>query len=357
MVLYLVLFSSFSEGISAQIKNPFRVIGYYSGTGILPDSFEVEKLTHIIYCFGGLKGNQFHLRSLADTLCIQRMVQLKKRNPALKVMLSLGGWGGCEQCSAVFSTPEGRHQFAVSVTEVSNFLHSDGIDLDWEYPAIKGFPGHLFQASDREHFTALLREIRSLNPEPFIISFAAGGFTSYIDSSINWKEAMPYVDFVNIMSYDLVHGYSRISGHHTPLYSTPQQTESTDHAVQMLLHKGVDASKLIVGAAIYGRFFQIEKNAVTDLYQPCHFSHGFSFKNKRDSLRLFEMHWDSIAQAPYAIHPKRKLLATFDDERSIALKTQYALDLKLGGIMFWQLYDDHHHDGLLNVIHQTLPKR
>ena len=67
----------------------------------------------------------------------------------------------------------------------------------------------------------------------------------------------------------------------------------------------------------------------------------------------FEIRWDSIAQAPYAINIKRRLLATYDDEKSIALKTKYAIEHKLGGIMFWQLYDDKFHNGLLNTIFKS----
>ena len=155
------------------------------------------------------------------------------------------------------------------------------------------------------------------------------------------------------MSYDLVHGYSTTSGHHTPLYSTSQQTESTDHAVQLLLNAGVPTEQLIIGAAFYGRFFKIKEGNPVDLYMPGHFSHGFSSKNISDSLSVkngFETYWDDIANAPYAINTKRKLVATYDDERSIELKTKYAIENKLGGIMFWQLVDDKFRNGLLDVI-------
>ncbi|HXR81931.1 MAG TPA: glycosyl hydrolase family 18 protein, partial [Saprospiraceae bacterium] len=165
-----------------------------------------------------------------------------------------------------------------------------------------------------------------------------------------------YTDFINIMTYDLVHGYSKVSGHHTPLYSTPQQIESTDHAVQMLLRAGVPAAQLIIGAAFYGRYFQIDEGKPVDLYEPCHFSHGFSSKFMSDSLSTengFEKRWDDVAQAPYAINSKRRLLATYDDERSIAIKTKYAVDHRLGGIMFWQLMDDKFHQGLLQVMYEN----
>lgn len=352
IILGLLTFS-FSIEAYAQAPDPFRVVGYYSGPTERIDSFELGKLTHLIFCFGHLQGNRLHIGSAADSATIQRMVQLKRIHPGMKVMLSLGGWGGCKTCSDVFNTVNGREEFATSVKEVSGYFNTDGLDLDWEYPAIKGFPGHTFRPEDKANFTALLKELREVNGEDFEISFAAGGFTEYIDLAVEWKEAVKYTDFINIMSYDLVHGYSTVSGHHTPLYSTPQQIESTDHAVQMLLKAGVPADQLIIGAAFYGRFFRIDEGSPVDLYMPCTFSHGFSYKYSSDSLAVangFEKRWDDVAGAPYAINKQRRLLATFDDKNSVALKTKYALANKLGGIMFWQLMDDKFHDGLLETI-------
>ena len=347
---FCVLIVSFA---GAQQESSFRVVGYYAGTTLPVDSFETARLTHLIFCFGGLQGNDLYIRSAADSSTIESMVKLKMEHPELKVMLSLGGWGGCKTCSDVFSTPVGRREFAQSVREISRYFHTDGIDLDWEYPAIKGFPGHTFRPEDRDNFTALVKELREVNGDGFEISFAAGGFTEYMESSVDWKEVIRYVDFINIMSYDLVHGYSTTSGHHTPLYSTPEQVESTDHAVTLLLDAGVPANKLVIGAAFYGRFFEIAEGNDVDLYMPCKFTHAFSFKFSGDSLSEmngFEKRWDDVARAPYAINVRRRLLATYDNEESIALKTRYAMEHRLGGIMFWQLYDDKLHGGLLQVI-------
>lgn len=356
VVLFLMLISGTSFHSIAGTPFGFRVIGYYCGTTIPIDSFETEKLTHLIFSFGNLRENHFAINSATDSATIKRMVELKSKNPGMKVMLSLGGWGGCATCSDVFSTSSGRKEFAQSIKEISSFFKTDGIDLDWEYPAIKGFPEHTFRPEDRSNFTLLLKELREVNGPEFEISFAAGGFTSYIDSSVEWKEIIKYVNFINIMSYDLVHGYSTTSGHHTPLYSTTKQTESTDHAVQLLLMLGVPAKKLVIGAAFYGRFFQIKEGNEVDLHKPCKFLHGFSYKYSSDSLSAengFEKKWDEVAMAPYAVNLKRRLVATYDDEKSIALKTKYAVANKLGGIMFWQLYDDKFHGGLLDVLYRN----
>jgi chitinase len=351
LFFFLVLNNISLLCITAQSPSDFRIVGYYAGPTHLVDSFETERLTHLIFSFGHLDGNQLHIANAADSATIRKMVELKKTNPALKIMLSLGGWGGCETCSDVFNTEKGRSEFAESVKELSVFFHTDGIDLDWEYPAVQGPPGHVFRKEDRANFTSLVKELREVNGKNFQISFAAGGFTTYIDSAIEWKDVIQYTDFINIMSYDLVHGYSKISGHHTPLYSTSQQIESTDHAVQRLLQAGVPPGQLVIGAAFYGRFFRIDEGSPVDLYQPCHFSHGFSNMHRQDSLATgFEIKWDETAEAPYAINEERRLLATFDDERSVALKTRYAIRNKLGGIMFWQMCDDRFRGGLLEVI-------
>jgi chitinase len=350
-IFVLCLFSTLLTPVQAQ---PLRIIGYYAGPPENVQTIHAEKLTHLIFCFGGLKGADFALRSAADTQCIRNMVALKQQNPRLRVMLSLGGWGGCASCSEVFSSDENRHRFAESVREITDYFQTDGIDLDWEYPVVSGFPGHRRHPDDKDNFSALLKALHEANPPPFEISFAAGGYTAYIDSAIDWTAIQPYTDFINIMSYDLVHGYSRTSGHHTPLYSTPQQTESTDHAVKLLLQKGVPSPMLVIGAAFYGRYFRIDEGNPINLYQPCRFDHAFSYAHAADSLSEqngFRHYWDNTAQAPYALNEKRALLATYDDERSVALKTRYALQHSLGGIMFWQLMDDLPQQRLLKVIH------
>lgn len=47
-------------------------------------------------------------------------------------MLFLGGWGGCETCTAAFSTAAGRKAFAESVKDISEYFNTDRIDIDWE---------------------------------------------------------------------------------------------------------------------------------------------------------------------------------------------------------------------------------
>jgi chitinase len=331
LILLLLFFSTLSSDAQKnKDQNDFAVIAYYAGRTTMIDSFEVEKLTHLIFSFCHLKGDTLSVSNARDSATILRMVALKKRNPQLKIILSLGGWGGCKTCSSVFSTKKGRRIFSKSAKQLSNYFGTDGIDLDWEYPAIAGFPGHAYGPEDKPNFTALIKQLRKKLGKKKEISFAAGGFSSYIDSSVEWKKIMPMINRVNLMSYDLVSGFSMVSGHHTPLYSTPKQVESVDNGVKKLIAAGVPPGKIAIGAAFYARLFQVA-----------------------DTINLnngFTQYWDTLAKAPYAFNIQRKLLATYDDTESIKLKTDYVIKNKLNGIMFWQLADDSFNKGLLNVI-------
>lgn len=350
LLLWLLFFTG---QCFSQTNNKFCITGYYMGPAHRLDSFAVEQLTHIVFSFGRLRGNQLHIRNAADTACIQKMVSLKAKNPSLKVILSLGGWGGCETCSPVFATEKGRAAFAVSVKKLTDYFHTDGIDLDWEYPAIAGYPGHPYTKADKKNFTWLLQSLRKALGKQKEISFAAGGFNQFIDSSVEWKKAMRLADKVYVMSYDLVHGYSTVSGHHTPLYSTTQQEPSTNHAVNRLLAAGVPAKKIVIGAAFYARMFQVNDTVNNGLYRPGRFYRSVPYAQLYDSIATakgFTPYWDDVANAPYAFNPERKILVTYDDAVSVALKTNYAINRSLGGIMFWQLADDQYKNGLLDAI-------
>ena len=68
----------------------------------------------------------------------------------------------------------------------------------------------------------------------------------------------------------------------------------------------------------------------------------------------YEYHWDSISKAPFLYNKQQKTFVTFDDKKSVSLKTNYAIDKQLGGIMFWQLKGDTYREGLLDAIYKQI---
>lgn len=333
------------------------IIAYYAGDSTGFRQYPTDKLTHVIYSFLHLRGNALAFDNPRSRATVAALVALKAQHPRLKVMLSLGGWTGCETCSQTFATEQGRAEFAASVRQLLAATHTDGLDLDWEYPAIAGPPGHRFAPEDRHNFTLLVQALRSaLGPEAEI-SFAAGGFPKYLRNSVEWAAVMPLVNRVNLMSYDLVSGFSTTTGHQTPLYSTSRQRPSADDGVRYLLDSaGVDPGKIVIGAAFYARVFGGVLAANHGLYQPGKFEKAFNYKVFADSLSAaagFATYWDGVAQAPYAYNARRQEFATFDDKKSVALKTKYVRDKKLGGIMFWELTGDQPQHGLLDAMYQA----
>jgi chitinase len=356
LLLIAVCSSVFSEPPKKKAKKgqSITVIAYYFGPAEQVDSFAVEKLTHIIFSFCHLKGNQLVVDNARDSTIIQKLVSLKSRNPQLKILLSLGGWGGCQTCSQVFSDENGRAEFSRSVKNLLDYFHADGIDLDWEYPAISGYPGHRFVPEDKSNFTQLVIQLRKAIGKKQEISFAAGGFSTFLEQSIEWKKVMEVCNRVNLMTYDLINGYSTVTGHHTPLYSTPQQKESTDNAIHYLDSIGVPREKLVIGAAFYARIFENVDSVNNGLYQPGKFKRGVPFKAFPKQLSAdsgFVYHWDPVANAPWMYNAAQKLFVTYDDPRSMRLKTAYAKEKKLNGIMFWQLGEDTFSGGLLDAIY------
>jgi chitinase len=315
------------------------------------------------------------------------MVSLKKVNPNLKVIVSLGGGRGCKTCSEAFSTEAGRIDFAKSMTEFHQYFGTDGLDLDWEFPTVEHFVGQLYSPADKKNFTALVAAIRKYNPGKEL-SFAAGAHAGIFEEVVEWKKVMQMMDYVNIMTYDIGSYQNRpdlpqyrhlalgedakITYHHTALYSTkdklhavpgryaqfktPGQERSVDWCVKYLLKLGIPAEKIIVGAAFYGRAYENVEPLNDGLYMTGTYKGGVNFKNFETALSPdsgWVYHWDEVAMAPWAYNAKKREFVTFDDKKSIELKTKYVIDNKLGGIMFWQLGSDSYREGLLDVIDKT----
>ncbi|MCC7501505.1 MAG: glycoside hydrolase [Flavobacteriales bacterium] len=332
------------------------LIGYYSGDGHDLESRRIDQLTHLIWCFGHLEGDSMVVPPSQEKV-IRKMVGLKRQHPSLKVLLSLGGWGNCPTCSEVFSREEGRKRFAESARKLLKRTWADGIDLDWEYPAVQGPQGHLFAPEDRRNFTLLVQELRrSLGPKAEV-SFAVGGTEACIVKGFEWDSVMVQVDRVHIMSYDLVHGFSRHTGHHTALFPVKEQSLSAARAVQVLDSLQVPRSKVVIGAAFYARFWKQVPAKDNGLFQPGVFSHTRT-TSALDTVVTEAKGWrvlrDEKAQAPYAYRSATKEFVTYDDAESVAAKARYVRSEGLGGIMFWQLADDKRKNGLLQAIHDAL---
>ncbi len=353
-----------------------------------PESIPVEKLTHIIFSFTHVIDGEMAFRDPeVQGLKLQQLVDQKERNPELKVMIACGGWGA-DGFSDMALTEQSRSGFIESAIEFVKRYELDGIDIDWEYPSISG-AGTMARPEDRENFTLLMKGLREqLNTidKPQTLTFASAGWKRYYDH-IETEEVMKYADYMNVMTYDQVGGYSIYTAHHTPLgdaglksvegtpfglkldssYQSGSNKDpgprSVEKIVNFLIDRGTKPEQIVIGAAFYGRAWKGVPPENKGLYQ---LSGGIyrgwtayaNIRREFESDGNFVRHWDEKAKASFLYNALDSILVSYDDTVSVRLKIQYAIDEGLGGVMFWELGNDTKEEGsLLDAIYQTTKRK
>ncbi|MFB6453888.1 glycoside hydrolase family 18 protein [Chitinophaga sp. Hz27] len=342
------------------------VIGYvggYRGT-VNTETIAAKKLTHINYAFVNVEHNRAVLTNITtDTVNFKNLSALKKINPDLKILISIGGWAWSANFSDAVLTDTARAAFAKSAVDIIAKYNLDGVDIDWEYPAREGEVGNIFRPEDKVNYTlmfaALRKELDQLEKKThkkLLLTTATAGFVGFLETT-EMDKAQKYLDYINIMTYDC---YStKFAGHHTNLFPTKafEKSRNADEAVQAYIAAGVPAEKLVMGIAFYGRNFKVTDSTATatGLGSPIarqQFGSGYTFI--RDSLLLkgYHAYRDQDAKADYLYNPTTKDFITCDDEWSVQNKCNYVLDKKMGGVMFWE-YSSDKKEYLLDQINYT----
>ncbi|MBM7569316.1 glycoside hydrolase family 18 protein [Paenibacillus sacheonensis] len=320
---------------------------------------DLLKLTHINVAFGHVREDEIVTDHLKHAEVIH---EWKQAHPELKVLLSVGGWsaGGFSEAA---STESGRRKMADSAVRVLTTRPFDGIDLDWEYPCYAE-AGIASNPADKENFTLLLRTIReeldalgSRDKRHYLLTIAAGADQYYVDGT-EMDQAQRYLDYVQLMTYDMRGGFQVLTGHHTNLYTPAGDLFriSTDASVRIFVGAGVPKEKIVIGAAFYSR----QWNQVPDHNQGLHQMAGTTGGYGPSFTELaahyigqsgYVRYWDEEACAPYLFNGSSFI--SYEDEQSIARKCAYVKDQGLAGIMFWEYGCDKTHR-LLEAIDQGL---
>lgn len=368
--LTVLISISFLINLSAQDKSKFVVNGYVGGyRGLVNvEDIDAKKLTHINYAFVNVKDSAAFLTNLkTDSTNFRKLNELKKINPDLKILISIGGWSWSENFSDAVLTPSSRKLFAKSSVDIIKEFNLDGVDIDWEYPAMKGEEGNVYRPEDKQNFTLMFKEIRAeLNKleaekgRKYLLTTAVGGSKSFVNNT-EMAQVAEILDYILIMTYD--YGGKNVN-HHTNLFPS-KGLEGGSSVHQSVLHfmaAGVPANKIGIGAAFYGKSRETETTKKNGLNQPqvpqskAVIGQGGGFaklKNEFINKNGYKSYWDKHAKAPYLFNPATKVFITYDDKRSIKLKTKYIKKNKLAGIFFWEYFNDPD-ENLLNVIDKSL---
>lgn len=308
------------------------------------------------------------------------MYRLKKTNPHIKILPSVGGWTLSDPLYAIGTNPTHRATFVASMVNfIKTYDFFDGIDIDWEFPGGGGANADLGSAQDGAGFVLLMRDLRlALNElgkqtgRTYQLTAAMSGGVPKL-SQVDWESAHQYMDYINLMTYDYYGAWNGTLGHMAGLHpntNSPLPGFSAEEAVEHLLDRQVPASKITIGAAMYGRGWKNVNNVsgsnpftgtggegIAGSWEK-----GIEDYKKIESTMLggvngsgsngFIVGYDEQAQAAYVWNPTTKTLVSFDNQRSVRAKGQYIRQHNLGGIFAWELDGDNGH--ILNAMHEGL---
>ena len=295
----------------------YIIVGYaYADSGPLPDP---NLLTHINFSFAKINDDfeTLYIRDKKQTR-LRQIVGLKSQNPDLKVMLSVGGWGA-GNFSEMAASETHRKNFCQNCLKMVQDFNLDGIDLDWEYPTSSS-AGISSSSADTRNFTLLLKDLREALGDGKLITMASEASAHYID----WSSALQYLDFVNIMSYDM----GKPPYHNAALYPSSKTKMSCDEAVAKHYAAGVPYDKMTLGMAFFGR---VDREILT----------GDELDyNEIINLTGYTKCWDPQAMVPFLTTASGTMVLSYDDETSISLKADYVKEKGLLGAMYWDIEAD-----------------
>ncbi|KAH9822234.1 family 18 glycoside hydrolase [Melampsora americana] len=304
------------------------------------------------------------------------------------VSLTLGGWTGSVYFSSLVASDSSRKSFAQNIAKTLKKYEMNGIDLDWEYPNVPG------------------QDVLRNEVGPHSRISAAVSVHGFMGSDGEYlKDHKPYaklLDFITIMAYDLYGPSSTpVVGPNAPLFDTcndPGMKYSVSQAIKTWTSTGFPASQILLGIPSYGYQYQLENSKLN----VTHFSSkagetslffgsidpskqgkgakngqqtpggcgsptddgnfvfkdlmtcGFLSSDGTTGLKGFERHYDNCTHTPLLFNPTSKLLIAYDDQASLAEKTEFAKSKGLAGINIFDAAGDTESKLLLKSIKKAL---
>ncbi|KAB8070770.1 glycoside hydrolase superfamily [Aspergillus leporis] len=228
----------------------------------LPDSDKTGGITHAIMSFAEAKS--FNSDPPTKWQPFEPIDTTRKRfSKDTKLLVAIGGWGDTSGFSTGAKDEASRKRYAKNVAAMVQEFGLDGVDIDWEYPGGNGDDYKKVPNSEKtweiEAYPLFLAAIREAIGNDKVLSIAVPGkkgdmiaFTKEQGPNI-WRS----VDFVNVMTYDLMNRRNTETKHHTGL------KDSLD-TIRAYKEIGLDSSKINLGFAYYAKYFETAPDAGCD---------------------------------------------------------------------------------------------
>lgn len=366
LLLFTIAYIAALTGVESAINAPThgrRVVCFLASWGIKLNAqgrFNIydakpglHLCTHLVYNFANLDGTSFKVKYLDERRDIAQggivqTIETKLENPHLRVMIGCGGWTD-EPINYSRMTEKAEHRKIYVESAVAFILKHkfDGMDLNWQFPGDRGGTD-----KDKSNVVLLVKELReAFDKHGLILSVSVSCMPWRIELGYDGKGLSDHAHFLNILSYEY-HGWwdSRV-GPSTPLFANDGL--SINNTVNRYLAMGVPPEKLNLGLSSYGMTFLLV-DPVTEAKDIIgKTARNFAFKGPYADVDGFmaenelciwsedgtwQTGWDEPSQTPYSISGVR--VVTHDNDRSREIKIKYAMEHKLGGVLYYGLEKD-----------------
>ena len=361
-----------------------KIVGVYTPNWqptALVDALHGDSVTHVIYAFlhvcgpGQLpedaprcagKGDYQLAASAIDDRFDAAFGRLKARAPHVKVVASVGGWGGSDPFFHIADAAAPRAAFAKSAAD---FLRAhpafDGIDIDWEHPTNNGAANgvQLGAPADGQGYADLMAALRSAldtlsaeNGRKYLVTSAINTDRALV-GKVNYRDAAKSQDYIFMMTYDFYGSWTPATGNHAALRASgPDAGDGLDAAVKTMTAAGVPAGKLVAGVAMYGRGFTgVARPAAGAGFSGA--SHTGTYpapegasdyrelaaryldRNGR-GLHGYQAIFDARTQSWNLYNARSQLFMGYDDPRTVLAKGAFVRQAGLAGVFAWELSQD-----------------
>lgn len=289
---------------------------------------------------------------------------VKKKYPHLRTVISLGGASGSMNWAKILKSSSLLKHAVEEVVGYCKKNGFDGIDLDWEFPA---------DSTESNYYLNFIMKLREAIGKDMLLTVAAAGKPKKYHGYVS--KFAEYLDWINVMTYDYAGSWNSYAGLNSPLYKTENDKNSqydADQSIKAYMEQGVPASKLVIGAAFYGRSWEVKSSTNDGFNQSgngkikgqssdSNKSGTWSYyalrtenvlSGKTSAISPWRRTWRDPAMSPTVFNTKDYRYISYDDVESMRQRAKYAKKMGLAGVMVWEISQDYKRELIDELINQ-----